>query len=116
MALRLVIVAVAVCVVLAPHAAALAAGADGCVAGLLLGDWGGQDTSPFTTTAQLDVAAVMRSTAAAIGANFVALMGGQSFWTLPSTSARRMQGSRLAGFDFCACHELTCFEFKPLPL
>lgn len=59
---------------------ALAAAAPLCagqqLGGLLLGDWGGQSDAPYTTPAQLNIAAAMRTVGAAINASFVALMGG----------------------------------------
>ena len=48
---------------------------DGELNFVVLGDWGGQPTSPYTTAAEQEVAKQMGETAAAIRSNFTMALG-----------------------------------------
>ena len=54
-----------------PHPSAPA----GSLSFLLVGDWGGQQTSPYYTKAQKDVAAAMGKTAQSLGSQFTVAVG-----------------------------------------
>lgn len=49
--------------------------ADGTLDFLILGDWGGQDTSPYYTTAEKEIAEQMGKTAEQVGSQFTLALG-----------------------------------------
>ena len=49
--------------------------ATGSLSFLALGDWGGQPTSPYYTTAEKDIAAAMGKTAQNVGSQFTIALG-----------------------------------------
>ena len=56
-------------------AACRAGGGEGQLRFMVIGDWGGQPTYPYTTDAEKEVAAQMGKTAAAIGSQFTVALG-----------------------------------------
>ena len=78
--------AVCTCVLLAWSLLVAADAREGELSFMVIGDWGGQPTAPYTTAAEREVAQQMGKTAAALGSSFTVALG-DNFYDTGVTSA-----------------------------
>ena len=69
---------------------------------LVVGDWGGQNTSPYYTAAEKDVAAAMGKTAQTLGSQFIVSVG-DNFYDLGVTDVNDPRFKATFEVELCVC-------------